>query len=375
MRVAIVIPGFSDGENDWCIPVYLNLVRRLAAEIDVYVFAMRYPARRDTYQVYTAQVRAIGGRYDTAGIGRLGLWQRTLAAIRREHRRAPFDVIHAIWADESGLVANLAGRLLNVPTLVSVAGGELVGLPDIGYGLQRGRLSRQIVRWALRGADRVIAPSHYAAALAHDWVVPEKLIVSALGVDTELFSPGIQTQTAGGVRLLAVGSLTAIKDHASLLRIFAALRTPGISLEIAGEGPLEAALRTQAESLGIADRVHISGGVTYDALPEVYRAADVHVLTSRHEAFGMVMIEAAACGLPTVGYAHGILPELAFAQAGIAVPSGDELALAGALDALLADRVRLADMRQAARRIALERFTLAAMTEGVRDAYRTVCKG
>src|SRR5258706_13290380 len=102
MNIGILIPGFSDGEKDWCIPVYLNLVRMLAQRDSVRVFALRYPPRRDAYQVYGAQVYAIGGRSHTAGVGRCLLLGRTLAAGVGQHRTRPFDVLHAIWADETG---------------------------------------------------------------------------------------------------------------------------------------------------------------------------------------------------------------------------------------------------------------------------------
>jgi glycosyltransferase involved in cell wall biosynthesis len=300
------------------------------------------------------------------------LWGQTLTAIRKAHRRASFDLIHAIWADESGLIANLAGRLLNVPTVVSIAGGELVGLPDIGYGLQRGRLSRAIVGAALRGANCVIAPSQVAAEMARRWVRSDRLIVSPLGVDTALFTPAAQQPNDRAKHLIAVGSLTPIKDQATLLRALARLRRSDVMLEIVGEGYLGPALRAQAEALGIGDRVRIRGAVAHEELPAWYRAADLHVLTSRHEAFGMVVLEAAACGVPTIGYARGIVPEMAAKGAAIAIEPGNEAGLVDAIDAVLADPDRLRAMRHAAQTRIAERFTLDAMTHGILSTYATI---
>src|SRR5689334_7691880 len=139
MKIGILIPGFSDGEQDWCIPVYLNLVRKLAQTDSVRVFALRYPPRRDRYAVYGAQVYTMGGHASMAGVQRWILLTRTVAAIVRQYRDQPFDVLHAIWGDETGFAACIAGKLIGLPVVVSVAGGELVGLP--GYGLQSGRIS------------------------------------------------------------------------------------------------------------------------------------------------------------------------------------------------------------------------------------------
>lgn len=366
MNIGILIPGFSANERDWCIPVYLNLVRCLAERDSVRVFALRYPPRRSVYPVYNATVHSLGGRSDTTGVGRLRLWARTLAAIIREHRRMPFDVLYAIWADETGLIANAAGRLLHVPTVVSIAGGELVGLADIGYGLQLSRFSRWTVAMALRGAARVIAPCAYTADLARPFVPADRLIIQPLGVDTELFTPA-EIPNTNGLRLIAVGSLSPVKDHAAAIRAVAQLRTPGVKLTIIGDGGLMPELQALAESLGVAEQIYFQGAVEHDALPTLYRNADVHFLTSRHEAFGMVTAEAAACGVPTIGYARGILPELAEAGGGVAIPPSESST--EALDRLLNDPQRLTAMRMAARRYAEEQLSLSGMAEGVRNVY------
>ncbi len=226
---------------------------------------------------------------------------------------------------------------------------------------------------ALHWADQVVAPSEYAAALATNQVSPERLQTHPLGVDTDLFTPesAIPSNDPSALLiLLAVGSLTAIKDHAALLRIFASLRTPNLRLEIAGDGPLEVDLRRQAAALGITDQVTFRGSVAHNALPALYRSAAVHVSTSRHEAFGMVAIEAAACGIPTVGFAHGILPELAAMGAAVSVAPGDGAGLSQALDALLTDPARRATMNAACWHIR-ERFTLSEMTKGIRAVYQS----
>ncbi len=379
MNIALLIPGFSADEQDWCIPVYLNLARGLAQRDSVNVFAMRYPPRRAIYSVYELNVHALGGRSDWRGIARLRLWLRTLMTLVREHPRRKFDLLHAVWADETGLLAVWAGRLLHIPAIVSIAGGELVGLPAINYGLQRSRTSRWVVASALSGADRVIAPCNYAAQPARKLVRPERLIISPLGVDTDRFKPAFSAGRANisdaeYPHLLAVGSLSAIKDQAAAIRVLARLRTSNAILTIAGEGSLHPALAALAGSLGIDDRVRLIGAVEHDALPVIYGAADLHILTSAHEAFGMVTIEAAACAVPTIGYERGVLPDMAAYQAGIALPPGDERALAAAIDAALDDRMRLAAMGDAARKTVLNHFSLASMVDGVRGVYASVAR-
>jgi glycosyltransferase involved in cell wall biosynthesis len=367
MNVGILIPGFSANEQDWCIPVYLNLVRVLAQTNDVRVFALRYPPRRDEYSVYGARVFAIGGRYDTAGVDRWRLLMRTIRQIMRQHRARPFDVLHAIWADETGFAAWVAGRLVGVPVVVSVAGGELARLP--GYGLQSGRISRWLVKQALTRPDIVIAPCQYAADLiAGAELHPRRLEIVPLGVDTALFSPSSAQCDAD--RLLAVGSLTQVKGHDRLLQALACL--PGIGLVIAGEGQLLADLRALADSLGVLDRVTFRGPITHDALPGLYRSAALHVLTSRHEAFGMVVTEAAACGVPTVGFAYGVLNDFAAAGAGIAVEPGNIGMLASKIRVLLEDPGQRAVMGLRARELAETRYSVESMVKGIQNVYAKI---
>jgi glycosyltransferase involved in cell wall biosynthesis len=378
MNIGLLIPGFSADERDWCIPVYLNLARRLAeTEKDqVRVFALRYPARRTAYPVYGAMIYPQNGGSYTAGFGRLRLWLRTLLALRDAHRRTPFDVLHAIWADETGLIAQWAGRLLHVPSVVSIAGGELVGLRDIGYGLQLSRFSRWTVNQALR-ADQVIAPCHYSAALARPLVSADRLRIVPLGVDTDLFTPAASVTNPSSRNFVAVGSMNAVKDHLSALRVFSRIRSASVTLTITGDqgdGRMFEYLKQQAELLGIVDRVRFHAAVDHSHLPALYQSAALQVLTSRHEAFGMVIAEAAACGLPTVGLARGILPELAAAGGGIAIAPDDqaEQNLASTIDALLGDSMRLSAMRVAALQFTREKLSLGVMVDGIRDVYRQV---
>src|SRR5258708_3413823 len=129
MRIGLVVPGFSANAEDWCIPALRHLARSLATADDVRVIAVRYPYQAARYALDGASVIAVGGA-KRHGIATLDLWRKALRIIRAEHQRRPFDVLHAFWATESGLLAAAAGRLLRIPTLVSLAGGELVGLRD-----------------------------------------------------------------------------------------------------------------------------------------------------------------------------------------------------------------------------------------------------
>ena len=81
MRIGLVLPGFSADPNDWCIPALRHLVARLVQTDDVRVIAIRYPYRASRYDVFGAEVTAIGGAR-REGLSNLGVWRRTLATCR-----------------------------------------------------------------------------------------------------------------------------------------------------------------------------------------------------------------------------------------------------------------------------------------------------
>ncbi len=368
MRVGIILPGFSSDENDWAIPVQLNLVRELAQHDEVRVLTLRYPHRRDLYTVFGAAVNSLGVG-QVRGLGRLKLWADALQTLRRLHHEQPFDVLHAMWADETGLIAAWAGRWLGIPVVVSIAGGELVGFDDLGYGLQRSAFSRWIVGQALKGADRVIAACTYARNLISQagYQIPaDKIRTITLGVDAEIFTLPKSNQPPTENRLIHAASLVGVKDQVTLLRALARLDET-VTLDIIGTGTEEKHLRTLAAELDISHRVHFLGKVEHLDLPAHYQQAALNILCSSHEGLGMVTLEAAACGIPTVGTAVGILPD--YPDLGISVPVGDAAALAHAINELLNDKQKRIDRGQSARKLVEERFTIQETVRQFRALY------
>jgi glycosyltransferase involved in cell wall biosynthesis len=371
MNIGILLPGFSSDEQDWAIPVQLNLVREMAREDDVRVLALRYPHRRDCYSVYGATVYSLGVG-QARGWRRLVLWWDALRTLRRLHHEKRFDVLHAMWADETGLIAARAGRWLNIPVVVSIAGGELARLDDIGYGLQCGAFSRRIVRQAITGADCVVVACSYVRRLLDErgYVIPEARIREiALGVDTNVFRPGGEAVDAK--RLIHVASLVGVKDQATLLRAVA--RLDGVMVDIIGTGPERVMLMALAAELDIAERVNFVGPVQHLDLPAYYQQAALNVLTSRHEGLGMVTLEAAACGIATVSTAVGLLPD--YPAMGMSVPVGDDAALAEAIRDLLDDPQKRVLLGQSAYAVANEKFTIQHTVAHFRNLYRELIIG
>ncbi len=373
MRIGILTPGFSSDAADWAIPALQHLVALLARRHDVRVLATRYPHRRGRYELLGAEVIPLGGAA-RRGLGSAQIWLHTLRVLRREHQHRPFDLLHAFWANEAGMLAALAGRLLDLPALVSIAGGELVGFQDIGYGGQLSRIERLKTRLALSLATVVTGGSAYLLELAR-LSLPRTagFRLAPLGVSTDLFYPEGQRVTGGPARLIHVASLTPAKDQDTLLYAVADVISRGlqVQLDVIGEGPRQGELQSLAASLDLASVIQFHGKVRHDQLGSCYRRADLFVLSSRHEAQCMAVLEAAACGLPVVGTAVGVVAELA-PQAGIAVPVGSAAGLADGISSLLRDRPRRLEMGQRALERVKKSYDLQVSTDRFEKIYQQI---
>lgn len=374
MKIGLVVPGFSTDERDWCIPALRNLVGRLAATDEVHVLALRYPYQSGAYRVGGARVTALGGA-ERRGWRAVALWRQALTWLAAEHRRHGFDVLHAFWATETGAVTAIAGRILGIPTIVSLAGGELVGFRDIGYGGQLATMERLKIGLALRYAHIVTAGSRSLLALAarHPRARPvARLQRVPLGVDLELFQPASSPASVAPPTLIHVASLAPVKDQATLLHAVANLQRRGVPfrLEMAGTGLLAPVLHQLATRLEIAPVVRFHGAVPHHLLPALYRGGVLFVLSSRHEAQGMAVLEAAASGLPVVGTRVGVLPELT--DAATAVSTSDPRALADALAAALRDPEQRQAMGRAGRARVEAEFGLARSAARFRQLYASL---
>jgi glycosyltransferase involved in cell wall biosynthesis len=365
VRIGLVVPGFSANAGDWCIPALRHLARCLAERDDVRVIAIRYPYRRARYTIDGAETVALGGA-SRRGLGTLALWRSALRLLRAEHARRPFDVLHAFWATESGLLAAIAGRVLGVPSLISLAGGELVALRDIDYGDQRIAWERVKIAASLRLARGLSAGSRQMTALAQRQISGRQVHLAPLGVDLSLFNPGGTRRpiTDGVSRIVHVGALTRVKDQANLLRAFSLVRRelPAARLDVCGDGPLAGELQRLSDSLGLDGSVSFRGELDHAQLPTAYRAASAFVLSSRHEAQSMVALEAAACGVPLVGTRVGVMPELTRSV----VPVGDYVSLAQTLISTLP--VEQTDPAEPVR----ARFGLKTCTDRFRELYASL---
>lgn len=336
MKLALVVPGGVDASGEQrVIPAVLSLVRRLARRHEVHVFSLFHQREPGRWPLLGAEVHNPGGGHN------LVCEWRVLRAIAAEHRRGRFDVIQSLWGGACGVSAVWAGRWLRVPVAVHLAGGELAAVPDIGWGAALRPWGRFRERWVLRRADAVTAASQPMLAQAAAIGVQAQRL--PLGADADVWpvTAPRPRELGAPLRLLQVASLNRVKDQPCLLRALALLRGQGVAaeLDLAGADTLGGAVQRLAAELGLAGCVRFHGELTQAQLRPLVLAADLHVITSRHEAGPLAVLEAALSGVPTVGTAVGHLQEWAPHAAEVVAP-GDAIGLAQTLAALAQDDAR-----------------------------------
>ncbi|HEX2301398.1 MAG TPA: glycosyltransferase, partial [Pseudonocardiaceae bacterium] len=263
----------------------------------------------------------------------------------------PPDVVHAhFWM--SGLASLIAARGLGVPVVQTF---HALGAVKRRYQssadtspLEREEVERLVAR---RAAGVVATSSEEVFELVRMGVPRSRITVVPCGVDTEQFRPEGPAfpATDGRHRLVVLARLVPRKGIDVPISALAAL--PDTELYIAG-GPPAAALaadpeaqrlREHAQACGVAGRVHLLGQVARDQVPALLRSADVVVCTPWYEPFGIVPLEAMACGVPVVASAvGGMLDTVVDGMTGLLVPPRCPERIAEAVGDLLADPARRA---------------------------------
>jgi len=252
------------------------------------------------------------------------------------------------------------------------------GVPYVTtYGFWYGRLSRPgpkrllkslVERLGLRYAAAVIATTEELRERAARLASRVELIPN--GVDTARFAPRSRPAHRPGEprRILSVGRLSPEKNLSAVMRATASLGAdvsgPGtaVTLTLVGAGPLEAALRSEADHLGLGERVEFRGIVGQPRLPEVYGTADAFVLASFTEGHPKVLLEAMACGLPCMASdCAGNRSLITDGETGLLFDPHRPEELARCLRRVLDDPALARRLGGAARELIVSRYDLSAL--------------
>jgi phosphatidylinositol alpha-1,6-mannosyltransferase len=306
-------------------------------------------------------------------------WGSTIAQIMLQER--PRAVQLATVSE--GYLGLWLRQWFKLPFVIYAHGNEILGV--IREGWPKPRL-------ALQQADRVLANSQFTAELVQKvGVAPDRIDIVHPGCDVDKLRP-LQPRPALREKLLGaryrskviltVGNLVARKGHDLVLRALPRVRqsVPDITYLIVGDGPYRAQLETLASSIGVRDYVIFASQIPDKDLTEIYALGDVFVMPSRAqleacdvEGFGLVFLEANACGKPVIGGRSGGIPDAIIdGQTGLLVNPHDQEDIALALIRLLTDSNLAHRLGEQGRLRVINSFSWPQVGERVQGILETI---
>ena len=281
-----------------------------------------------------------------------------------------YDLAHAFFALPSGLLCYRHRDTL--PYIVSLRGSDVPGF-NRRLAMHYTFL-KPLVKRVWSGAASVIANSDDLRSLALKTNPLQQVDVIANGVDTRDFQPPRDSvRREGPLRILAVSRLTERKGLDIIIRALPKiLEKKDVVIKVVGDGDLRDYLQNLAIELGVQSKVDLAGYVPHDELPELYHQADMFVLPSHWEGMSNALLEAMACGLPTIVTNTGDSNKL-IKDNGLIVQENTPESWSAAVLQLADEPDARENMGQASRRIAQE-YSWANVARRYLDVYRKVAK-
>ncbi len=291
--------------------------------------------------------------------------------------REALELLHVHYALPHAISAHLARemmapkrRLPFVTTLhgtdITIVGADASYLPVTRFGIEQSDAVTAVSAW-LRDETR------------KNFGVTRDIEVIPNFVDPARFRPDYacsycdRLRNFPGTILVHISNFRPVKRVLDVASVFAAVRAKGpAKLLMVGDGPDRAACERQLEKDGLLRDVEFLGAVAQ--IESILPAADLFLMPSLAESFGLAALEAMSAGVPVAGYAAGGLPEVV-GDTGILAPPGDVRALAEAAVKLIGDEPRRREMGIAARERAVSLYPEARVIDLYRELYRSVAAG
>jgi phosphatidylinositol alpha-1,6-mannosyltransferase len=305
--------------------------------------------------------------------GSLKFYLQTAARVRKLVRQHGIELLHCARNLPEGFVGYLVNQWCGVPYLFYTHG------EDIGVS-RRSREMAWMTRRVMNRAIGAIGSSfNTQRLLREEWNYPaDRIGVIQPGVDVHRYqmtdpSPRVRAELGWTDRtvLLTVGRLQLRKGHDRLIRGLKAIRErcPNVLYAIVGTGDQEPALRELVNAEGVSEQVQFLGGVNDERMVQCHQQCDLFVLPNREiagdiEGFGIVLLEAQACGKPVLaGDSGGTAETMDIPHTGRVVNCDTPEPLAAAIIDLLSDRSRLTEMGRRGRKWVEERFDWSKVAE------------
>jgi phosphatidyl-myo-inositol dimannoside synthase len=377
-----IFPPKIGGSGRWFWEVYRRLPRP-----DYVIAAGRDPRQEAFDHTHDLRLYRVPLTMKSWGVrsfkGLAGYW-RALRALRSVIRAERVERLHCARCLPEGLMARVLRARSGISYICYVHGEEVT------YATSREL--RYLAQWGLYGADFVIANSRNTARLLQEeWDLPaERIRLLYPGVDTGRFVPAprdpeVRSQLSWGNRpvVLTVGRLQKRKGHDQMIRAVARARSavPDLLYAIVGDGEERPALQALVEQEGLGGHVQFLGELDDRGLITCYQQCDLFVLPNRQvgkdiEGFGMVLLEAQACGKPVLaGDSGGTAETMRIPETGRVVNCDGPEDLACLVADLLSDGPLLERMGTAARAWVVSQFDWSALSRQAEQLFRSPSAG
>jgi phosphatidylinositol alpha-1,6-mannosyltransferase len=377
LLVSDIFPPVHGGSGRWFWEIYRRLPRP-----DYVIAAGQHPRQEEFDATHDLRVRRLPLRLAAWGLrswtglrGYLGTARRLCRLMKEEH----VGMVHCGRCLPEGFAVWLASWWTGVGYACYVHG------EDVTTAATSRELSWMVKR-VLHGARFLIANSHSTRTiLLQDWKLPEERVhLLYPGVDTRRFIPAprdlaTRTELGWGNRpvVLTVGRLQKRKGHDQMIRALPTIRrrVPDVLYAIVGDGEERANLDRLVSEHAVHEHIQFLGEVDDVRLIRCYQQCDLFVLPNRQEGsdiegFGMVLLEAQACGRPGVAGASGGTAEtMRLGETGLVVPCDGPDELARVVPELLCRPDELARMGEAGRRWVVDEFDWESLTRRAGELF------
>jgi glycosyltransferase involved in cell wall biosynthesis len=306
MRVAVWLQGGIGGGNySQGYPPLFYFIMGLGRTFQITVYSV-FPANED-FQPENFVFRSVDRRIKNAKLRTLLL----IILFIRDHLRVRFALLHAFWVYPAGTIAVILGKLLRIPSIVTVQGGEVAAIKEINYGNMLRPWLKKVTMYTCENATVLNTISKFLLSqLERNGMKRKDGVVIPFGPDTSAFMYSEKNLTLP-IQIIHVANLTEVKDQATLLNGFKKLRQKvNATLTIIGADYMNGKLHKLAEELGVTADTRFVGALPQHALPPYYAGAHFMIHTSLHEGQSGVIMEAMASGVVVCATPVGIAYDL-----------------------------------------------------------------
>ena len=336
--IAIIVPGgIGDQDN---IPVLIELLRSLSELFDLSIYSFSGAQSHPFFTSSSCRVITVPS----------GIKSNILKAVYciwkiwKDHSIKRFALIHGFWIMLQGIVAVLAGRLLKIPALVTLPGGDITYLPAIHYGSLSNPVKRKLAAWCIYRASHIVMLTRFQQTVMQQHGISRNQIsIIPFGVDISKFEFHPHP-FAAPLQLLYIGNLNRVKDPFTLVRTFHFLtKRLDCRLTIIGSDTLNGALQAYARELGEYERIRWLGKLPHEEISLQLSSADILLMTSLYEGQSVVVLEAFAKGVIVAGTNVGLLADIK--DDALTISPGDAEGLAKIVEELIRHPENIASLQ------------------------------